>query len=66
MMMTMKEVAKTLKISLSMAYALVSRGELACYEIGSCKRVDEKDLLAFLQQQKNEPKPRPKNQSRHF
>ena len=66
MMLTIKEVAGRLKISLSLAYRLVARGEIPCYEIASCKRVDEKDLLAYLQRQKKEVMNLPENLRRHF
>ncbi len=66
MFLTMKEVASELKISLSMAYALVARGELACYEIGTCKRVDEKDLRTFLETKRRDPDKLPKSSGRHF
>jgi len=66
MFLTIKEVAVRLKISLSMVYALVSRGDLACYEIGSCKRVSEADLAAFLSQSKKDRVKLPKSKGRHF
>ena len=66
MLLTIREVAERLKISLSMAYALVSRGDLTCYEIGSCKRVKESDLESFLEQRRIEPRIRLPKRGRHF
>jgi len=66
MFYTIREVAVQLRISLSMAYALVSRGELVCYEIGSCKRVHQQDLDAYLAAQRKETTRLPKNVERHF
>lgn len=66
MFLTIKEVAKTLKISLSMVYAMVSRGELVCYEIGSCKRVKETDLLSFIEERRREQPNLPRSKGRHF
>ena len=66
MFYTIREVAAELKISLSMVYALISRGELVCYEIGSCKRVKQSDLNAFLENRRKETKHLPKSTGRHF
>ena len=61
-----KEVADLLQISLSMVYALIAKGELACHEFGSCKRVRDKDLEAFLVNRRKEtPRKLPKS-GRHF
>lgn len=66
MFYTVKEVAEHLKISLSMVYALISRGDLVAHEIGSCKRIKQEDLDAYLEQQRHEPTRLPKNVGRHF
>jgi len=66
MFYTIREVAAQLKISLSMAYALVSRGELVCYEIGSCKRVKKADLEEFLEHRRKDVKRLPNENGRHF
>ncbi|WP_261343178.1 helix-turn-helix domain-containing protein [Rubinisphaera italica] len=58
--------AEQLKISLSMTYALISRGELICYEIGSCKRVKQSDLEMFLESKRKEVQQLPRNVGRHF
>ncbi|MEO9593498.1 helix-turn-helix domain-containing protein [Rhodopirellula bahusiensis] len=66
MLLTIKEVAKKLKISLSMTYALIGRGEIPCYEIGSCKRVSEDDLTTFLASNRREVPKRLERKGRHF
>ena len=66
MLLTIKEVAKELKISLSMAYRLVSTGEIPCYEIGFCKRVDKEELHAYLKQSRSEKVKLPKGMKRYF
>ncbi|MBR9800410.1 helix-turn-helix domain-containing protein [bacterium] len=66
MFYTIREVAEQLKISLSMTYALISRGELVCYEIGSCKRVKQSDLEAFLEQRRTCRQQLPHNFGQHF
>lgn len=66
MFYTIREVAEQLKISLSMTYALISRGELVCYEIGSCKRVKQSDLEAFLEHRRSETRRLQKKIGRHF
>lgn len=63
---TIKEVAAKLKISLSMAYALISRGELACYRIGTCKRVSEEQLKEYLELARNSVFKMPQPKGRHF
>ena len=54
-MLTVKETASNLKISLSMVYRLISTGELPSYAIGGCLRVSETDLLQFLDSKRQEP-----------
>ncbi|WP_425395016.1 helix-turn-helix domain-containing protein [Aeoliella sp.] len=66
MLLTIKEVAARLRISVSLAYRLVARGEIPCYEIASCKRVGEEDLIKYLELQKREPTKLPRNVRRHF
>ncbi|WP_390896913.1 helix-turn-helix domain-containing protein [Rubinisphaera margarita] len=66
MFYTIREVASQLKISLSMAYALVGRGDLACYEIGSCKRVKHSDLEEFLERHRKEMNRLPSGTKKHF
>ena len=66
MLLTIKEVAAYLRISLSMAYRLVASGEIPCYEIGTCKRVSDKILEEYLEQQiSTVPKPLPSSR-KHF
>ncbi|GAB5407606.1 MAG: hypothetical protein Aurels2KO_58370 [Aureliella sp.] len=66
MLLKIDEVAERLKISLSFAYALVNRGEIACYQIGGCKRVDEDELQSYLQRVKHSPVRLPANIRKHF
>lgn len=66
MLLTMKEVAAQLKISLSLTYRLVARGEIPCYEIASCKRIDESDLKTYLERQKSIIKRLPNHSNKHF
>ena len=65
-MLTVKEVASELKVSLSLAYRLAASGEIPCYQIASCKRVDERDLRAYLDRQRTETKRPPRRDGRHF
>ena len=65
-MLTAKETASSLKISLSMLYRLISSGELPSYAIGGCLRVSETDLLQFLDSKRQEPAKRPQSIKRHF
>lgn len=66
MLLTIKEVAARLKISLSLAYRLVASGEISYYEIASCKRVSEEELGIFLERQKNIASKLPKRTGDHF
>lgn len=63
---TIKETAALLKVSQSHVYAIVQRGELPSYQIGSCRRIAEKDLMAFLEARRHEPATLPANQTVHF
>ena len=65
-LLTAKETATSLKISLSMVYRLISTGELPSYAIGGCIRVSETDLNLFLDSRKQETVKLPANQKRHF
>lgn len=65
-MLTAKETASNLKISLSMVYRLISTGELPSYAIGGCLRVSEADLMQFLDTKRQEPAKLPDSQKRHF
>ena len=52
MLLTPREVAERLKVSLSTVYGLVESGKLACYRIGlrrGAVRVSEEDLAAYLE-----------------
>lgn len=65
-LLTAKETATSLKISLSMVYRLISTGELPSYAIGGCIRVSESDLSQFLDSRKQETAKLPESQKRHF
>ncbi len=65
-LLTVKETAERLKISISMVYRLISTGHLPCFEIGSCKRIGEDDLGKFLDGQRKESPKLPPNKRRHF
>jgi len=50
-MLTVKEVAKRLKVSATCVYQLIEKGSLACHRIGIGRgtiRIGETDLSAFL------------------
>lgn len=66
MLLKIDEVAERLKISLSFAYSLISRGEIECYQIGGCKRVREDDLDAYLERVKHCPVRLPNHTRKHF
>ena len=65
-MLTPKQLAERLSLSLSMVYRLLSTGELECYRFGSTYRVSEEQLTAFLQKQKMEAQRRLPKARRHF
>lgn len=52
MLLTIKEVAEQLSISLSLAYRLVANGEIPCHVISTCKRVHQGDLKDYLDRQR--------------
>ena len=51
-MLTPKQLAERLSLSLSMVYRLLSNGELECYRFGTAYRVSEDQLKQFLEKQK--------------
>ncbi len=66
-MLTIKELAKRLSISISMAYRLVSTGVIASYQFGACRRISEAHLQEYLQRAEVTQRPRlPKGNGRHF
>lgn len=65
-LLTVKEVSERLRISLSMAYRIIARGELACYEIGASKRVGEDQLEDYLERNRKEVLKAPRGVGRHF
>ncbi|ELP30214.1 MULTISPECIES: helix-turn-helix domain-containing protein [Pirellulaceae] len=66
MLLTIKDVAKRLNISLSKAYAIVSQGDLPSYQIGSARRVAEDDLKDYLEGCRTEHQRLPEAVKRHF
>ena len=65
-MLTPKQLAARLSLSLSMVYRLLSSGELECYRFGSAYRVSEEQLNQFLQKQKVETRKTIPKARRHF
>lgn len=65
-MLTPKQLAARLSLSLSMVYRLLSSGELECYRFGSAYRVSEEQLNQFLQKQKVETRKVLPKTRRHF
>nr|WP_207793957.1 helix-turn-helix transcriptional regulator [Clostridium botulinum] len=51
--MTALEVSELLKINKNTVYELVKRGELPGYKIGKKLRIDEKDVFAYINNQKS-------------
>ena len=59
-MLTVKQVADALALSISAVYALVERGELAHYRIGGAIRIGDEHLSEFLaskEKRGREPQP---------
>ena len=65
-MLTPKEVAKRLSLSLSMVYRLITTGELECYRFGSAYRVSEEQLVAFLKKHRSVSEKKIPKSQRHF
>ena len=65
-MLTPRQLADRLSLSLSMVYRLLSNGELECYRFGSAYRVSEEQLNQFLQRQKVETQRKLPKARRHF
>ncbi len=51
--LTVEEVAEKLKVSPATVYSLLRSGELVSYRVGRSWRVDEADLMSYIQQQKS-------------
>lgn len=66
MLLTIKEVASRLRISVSLAYRLVAKGEIPCHDIASCIRVDERELEKYLERQRRDLARLPIDAGRHF
>jgi excisionase family DNA binding protein len=66
-MLTVKNVADELALSISAVYALVERGELGHYRIGGAIRIGDEHLSEFLaskEKRGREPQPLKANGSR--
>ncbi|EKK02932.1 protein containing Excisionase/Xis, DNA-binding domain protein [Rhodopirellula baltica SH28] len=63
---TVKEAAEFLKVSPSLVYQITQRGDLPSYQIGSCRRISEADLLEYLESRRKEPLPKPQSNTVHF
>jgi putative molybdopterin biosynthesis protein len=50
--LTVEEVAEKLKVSPATVYSLLRAGELISYRVGRSWRIDEADLLEYIQQKK--------------
>ena len=66
-MLTVKEVAERLSISRSLAYRMIQTGEIPSYRIGTCRRINEEELMAYLEQARLEkPQELPRAKGKHF
>ena len=65
-MLTIQQAAERLNVSVSLVYRLVKTGDLPSYEIASCKRISEKDLEAFLANNKRQEARLPAPVNRRF
>ena len=66
-MLTIKQLAERLAISRSLAYRMVQAGEIPSYRIGTCRRISEEQLTAYLERTRLETKPElPKAKGKHF
>jgi len=55
-----------LTINLSLAYRLVASGDIPCYEIALCKRIDEEELMEYLERQRKDAVKLPRGVRKHF
>jgi|JI6StandDraft_1071083.scaffolds.fasta_scaffold682750_1 excisionase family DNA binding protein len=66
-MLTVKQVAERLSISLSLAYRMIRTGEIPSYRIANCRRVSEEQLKQYLEQSRSvEQAELPQSTGRHF
>lgn len=65
-MLTIRQTAKRLNVSISLVYRLIASGDLPCYEIASCKRVSEEDLQQYLETNRKTSVRLPTSSNRHF
>ncbi len=55
--LTVEDVAEKLKVSPATVYSLLRAGELVSYRVGRSWRVDEADLMLYIQHQKSRSVP---------
>lgn len=65
-MLTIRQTAKRLNVSISLVYRLIASGDLPCYEIATCKRVSEEDLQKYLETNRKTSTRLPGSSNRHF
>jgi excisionase family DNA binding protein len=65
-LLTVREAAAMLRLSLSKIYRLLSTGELPCYKVGTRKLISKLDIRKFLESCRNEPVKLPQGKRRHF
>lgn len=65
-MLTIKEVAKALKLSVSQVYSLVARGEIASFAFGRAKRVRLSDFEDYVERSRVIDTRLPPGYRRHF
>jgi excisionase family DNA binding protein len=63
-MLTPKQLAERLSLSLSMVYRMLGNGEIECYRFGTAYRVSEEQLTRFLSKQKVEQRGLPERKTR--
>jgi excisionase family DNA binding protein len=53
LLMTVRQVARTLGISRSMVYLIIQRGELRCIHIGRAMRVSRSEVRRYINEREN-------------
>jgi excisionase family DNA binding protein len=65
-LLTIREVAARLRVSVSLSYALVNSGELKCHRIKSAIRVSEEQIAEYLEESQVVIPKRLKVVAKHF
>ena len=55
--LTVREVAGRLRLSVTRVGELIRAGSLRSYKIGGSRRVDSRDLIAFIDERRRQPTP---------